>query len=214
MNSEHITLRPITRKDYPFIEDIIRKTWKYDALSSNPKDAKHMARLYLRSCLLRATFSCVAAVDGKVLGVILAGSKKSVPKFALRRTLAQLWSIALLFTTKTGRGIGKFFSTFDQTDEELLKNAGNAFDAEICFFAVDESTRGTGIGTMLFAQALDYLEQEGVKTLYLFTDSSCTYQFYEKRGMQRLGEKTVEFSAHTDYRLNMFIYGLELQAAS
>lgn len=75
MNSEHITLRPITRKDYPFIEDIIRKTWKYDALSSNPKDAKHMARLYLRSCLLRATFSCVAAVDGKVLGVILAGSK-------------------------------------------------------------------------------------------------------------------------------------------
>ena len=69
MNSEHITLRPITRKDYPFIEDIIRKTWKYDALSSNPKDAKHMARLYLRSCLLRATFSCVAAVDGKVLGV-------------------------------------------------------------------------------------------------------------------------------------------------
>ena len=45
MNSKHITLRPITRKDYPFIEDIIRKTWKYDALSSNPKDAKHMARL-------------------------------------------------------------------------------------------------------------------------------------------------------------------------
>ena len=141
-------------------------------------------------------------------------SKKSVPKFALRRTLAQLWSIALLFTTKTGRGIGKFFSTFDQTDEELLKNAGNAFDAEICFFAVDESTRGTGIGKMLFAKALDYLEQEGTKTLYLFTDSSCTYQFYEKRGMQRLGEKTVEFSPHTDYRLNMFIYGLELQAAS
>ena len=109
MNSEHITLRPITRKDYPFIEDIIRKTWKYDALSSNPKDAKHMARLYLRSCLLRATFSCVAAVDGKVLGVILAGSKKSVPKFALRRTLAQLWSIALLFTTKTAEKCRKCF---------------------------------------------------------------------------------------------------------
>ena len=79
---------------------------------------------------------------------------------------------------------------------------------------MDESTRGTGIGKMLFAKALDYLEQEGVKTLYLFTDSSCTYQFYEKRGMQRLGEKMVEFSPHTDYRLNMFIYGLELQAAS
>ena len=79
---------------------------------------------------------------------------------------------------------------------------------------MDESTRGTGIGKMLFAKALDYLEQEGAKTLYLFTDSSCTYQFYEKRGMQRLGEKTVEFSPHTDYRLNMFIYGLELQAAS
>lgn len=213
MNSEHITLRPITRNDYPLIEDIIRRTWKYDALSSNPKDAEHMARLYLRSCLRRATFSCVADVDGKALGIILAGSKKSVPKFAIRRTLSQLWSIALLFTTKTGRGIGKFFSIFDQADEELLKNAGNAFDAEICFFAVDESTRGTGVGKMLFNQALDYLKHEEAKTLYLFTDSSCTYQFYEKRGMRRMGEKAVEFSPHTDYRLNMFIYGLVLQEA-
>lgn len=208
--SGNLTLRPIQKKDYPCIEGIIRKTWKYDGLSRNPKDAQNLSRLYLRSCLKRASFSCVAAEGEKVYGVILAGSKKSLPRVQAGKALSQLFAVLRLFTTRTGRRIGKFFERFDQTDAELLKSCGKNFDAEICFFAVDESSRGLGIGKKLFSAALNYLKSEQVKSLYLFTDSSCTYQFYERRGMKRLGETVVELKPHTDYRLHMFIYGLTL----
>lgn len=211
MNSQNITLRTLTKKDYPYIEDIIRRTWKYDSLTADPKDAKHMARLYLRSCMSRATFSCVAAEDENVLGVILANSKKSAPKFSIKGTLSQLLAVLLLFTTKTGRKLGKFFNRFDDTDTQLLKNCGQTFDGEICFFAMDENSRGKGVGKQLFSSALEYLRKEEAGSFYLFTDSSCTYQFYEKRGMQRLGEKVLTFQPFTDYQLHMFIYGYSLR---
>lgn len=207
MDLMKIRLRPLRREDYPAIEEIIRKTWKYDTLSKNSKDAGHMGRLYLRSCLIRATFACVAVYEGEVLGIILANSKKDKPKHQIRRNLSQLWAIALLFTTKTGRQIGKFFQRFDQVDRELLKNSPRDFDGEICLFAVKENARGTGVGKRLYSAALSYLKSQRAKSFFLFTDTSCTYQFYEKRGMLRLGEKVVEFQPYTNYKLHMFLYG-------
>lgn len=211
MDWEQISLRAVQKKDYPYIEEIIRKTWHYDQLGGSPKDAGHMARLYLRSCLQRATFSRVAVVDGRVLGAILADSKNAKRKGALRRTLAQWWAAALLFTTKTGRKIGRFFQVFEQADRELLAESHRSFDAEICFFAVDESARGTGLGKKLFSVALDDLREKGAKDFYLFTDTSCTYSFYEKRGMRRLGEKVVSCAPYIRYKLHMFLYGDSLQ---
>lgn len=211
MNPEMITLRPLRKEDYPQIEDIIRKTWKYDSLSKSPKDARHMARLYLRSCLRRATFSCVAVENDKVLGIILANSKHAASKPGILSALSQFYAILLLFTTRSGRKLGRFFQRIDTTDIELLQDCSRDFDGEICFFAVDENTRGTGLGKKLFAAALDYLKKEKVHSFYLFTDSSCTYQFYEKRGMQRLAEKVLAFQPLTDYQLHMFVYGYELQ---
>lgn len=211
-----LVFRPLERRDYGAVEDMIRKTWKYDGLGGNPKDAAHMARLYLRSCLRRAGFSCVAADGERVLGVILAGSEKDGRRPALSKAFAQLYAVLLLFSTKTGRRIGKFFERFDQADTALLKGSGRQFGGEICLFAVDQSLRGGGIGKQLYARALDYLKAEGAKDFYLFTDTSCTYQFYEKRGMQRLGEKDMDCRPYTDLHLHMFLYGREVepQAAS
>lgn len=212
MAFETITLRPIRKQDYPFLEDIIRKTWKYDELSGNPKDARHMARLYLRACLRRASFSRVAiADDGQVVGVILAAHKRPAPIPALLRALSQFWATALLFSTKAGRQIGKGFQAFDDVDAALLTDCKRPFDAEICFFAVDECARGLGVGKKLFSAVLDFFKSEAVKSFYLFTDSSCSYPFYEKRGMQRLAARTLDFRPRTDYVLHMFLYGYELQ---
>lgn len=210
MNQENIILRPICRKDYQAIETIIRKTWKYDSICADQKDARHMARLYLRSCLRRANFSCVAEEKGQVLGVILADCKTAAHPGSLYRALAQAWAAGLLFTAKSGRRLGKFFQVFDRTDEELLQETYCSFDGEICLFAMEESVRGKGVGKRLFSEAMKYLKAQKAKKLYLFTDSSCTWQFYERRGMVRLGEKVVEISPRVGYNLYMYIYGCEV----
>lgn len=39
----------------------------------------------------------------------------------------------------------------------------------------------------------EFEKREKGKTIFLYTDSQCTYQFYEHRGFKRVGEKDIEF---------------------
>lgn len=180
-------------------------------MSSNPKDAEHLGSLYLRGCLKRSTFTRVAVNEGKVVGVILASSEKSAPRFAIIRSLSQLYAAMLLFSTKTGRKIGKVFGGFEKVDSELLENSKQSFDGEICLFAVSEECRGAGVGKCLYSAAIDYLKSENAKSYYLFTDTMCTYQFYEKRGMKRIGEKKVKLRPYLNCDLNMFLYSNRIE---
>lgn len=43
---ERIILRDYEKKDAPFLQDIIRKTWQYDRFCSS-KTAERLSRLYL-----------------------------------------------------------------------------------------------------------------------------------------------------------------------
>ena len=40
----NVTYRDLERKDYPYIEKIIRDTWNYDSICDRPSTAKQMAR--------------------------------------------------------------------------------------------------------------------------------------------------------------------------
>ena len=62
-------------------------------------------------------------------------------------------------------------------------------DGEIRFLVANPNIKVKGIGTML----LNELEKrEKGKEIYLFTDDKCTYQFYEHRGFDKVGEKNIE----------------------
>ena len=52
------------------MEEIIRKTWKYDRFCG-PKVAAKMARVYLDSCFTNQTFARVAVVDQQPVGIIM-----------------------------------------------------------------------------------------------------------------------------------------------
>ena len=96
-------------------------------------------------------------------------------------------------------------------DSELLENSKQSFDGEICLFAVSEECRGAGVGKRLYSAAVDYVKSEDARSYYLFTDTTCTYQFYEKRGMKRIGEKKVGLRPYSNHDLNMFIYSYKLE---
>lgn len=67
---EKTVLRDYERKDAPFLQDIIRKTWQYDRFCS-PGTAKRLSRLYLAGCMANQTFMKVAEVGGRPAGVIM-----------------------------------------------------------------------------------------------------------------------------------------------
>ena len=65
----------------------------------------------------------------------------------------------------------------------------NSPDGEIIFLAANPNVKVKGIGTMLLNELAT---REKGKQIYLYTDNACTYQFYEHRGFDRVGEKDIE----------------------
>ena len=200
-----IELREYQKQDFKALETIIRETWHYDDFSS-PKTAIKLARVFLSSCLTNYTFSRVAVMDGNVVGIILANNIAK-HKCPLSNRLLQIKSILSLYSTKEGRNVSKIFGNVNGIDKQLLNENNKIYPAELALFAVSSSCRGKGIGKMLFQSTLDYMKQEKLKEIYLFTDTSCNYGFYEHQGMERRLEKKHIFNIKGQQAvMKFFIY--------
>ncbi len=200
-----IELREYQKQDYYALADIIRKTWNYDKFSS-PKTAGKLARVFLSSCLTNYTFSRVAVLDGKPVGIIL-GKDIDHHKCTLRQRIGQIKTILSLFMSREGRKVSKIFETVNGVDRQLVKECGKSYPAELALFAVDSECRGKGIGKMLFQSVLDYFKQQNLDEFYLFTDTTCNFGFYEHQGMVRRREKRHVF--HMDgqnVKMDFFVY--------
>jgi len=72
---KQILFREIHKKDYESLEEIIRNTWRFDEYF-NSKTAIVLSKVYLSICLMDQTYTQVAVVDGKTLGVIMGKNIK------------------------------------------------------------------------------------------------------------------------------------------
>jgi len=79
---------------------------------------------------------------------------------------------------------------YDDANREMLDfyKRSNDPDGEICFLAANKDLDMKGIGTALLGELA---KRKKGKEIYLFTDTGCTYQFYEHRGFERVGQKDV-----------------------
>lgn len=200
-----LEFREYQKQDFKPLQSVIRETWNYDQLCS-PKTAAKLAKVFLSSCLTNYTFSRVAVLDGKTVGIILVKDKADhKPHFVNR--FRQIQSILSLYLSKEGRNVFKIFGSVNGIDKKLLEECSHPYPAELALFAVSASCRGLGIGKKLFRFALDYLKKEDLKEFYLFTDTSCNYGFYEHQGMTRRCEKEHVFQIRGQQaKMNFFIY--------
>lgn len=135
---------------------------------------------------LRATQIIAAYADHKFVGVILAeikGEKALTHSFGRRAYVAFVNFIQKLFLKE---GVG----AYDEANQQMLRDyvKSNRPGGEIIFLAADPDCGIKGIGTKL----LEELERrEPGKEVYLYTDNACTYQFYEHRGFECVGEKDI-----------------------
>ena len=80
---------------------------------------------------------------------------------------------------------------YDDVNKEMFAKYKETHspDGEIIFLAANPDVKVKGVGTMLLNELT---EREKGKQIYLYTDNACTYQFYEHRGFDRVGEKYIE----------------------
>ena len=153
-----LQLREYQKNDFIALKNIIRKTWRYDEFSS-PKTASRLADVFLSSCLTNYTFSRVAVLNGKPVGIILV---KDIARHTcpLPNRFRQLRAVLSLYLTKEGRAVSKIFENVTGIDRELLRESGKNYPAELALFVMSPSCRGQGVGKALFQAALDYTGQQ------------------------------------------------------
>lgn len=178
-----IILRELRKTDFSALEDVVRKTWNYDRFAT-PKAAKKLAKVYLASCLTNQTYAQIAEVNGKPVGIILG---KNIEKHhcPLRYRWRQITALCQLLASKEGRDILGVFKNIDHIDRELLSQCEKDYKGEVALFALAPEYRGLGIGKKLFLRLMDYMRDEQIEDVYLYTDTSCNFGFYEHQGMKR-----------------------------
>ncbi len=79
---------------------------------------------------------------------------------------------------------------YDSINQEMLAAymETHSPDGEIIFLAANPNVKVKGIGTMLLNELANRAKG---KEVFLYTDNACTYQFYEHRGFDKVGEKDV-----------------------
>lgn len=200
-------LRKFKDSDELHLAEIIRDTWGYHRLSNNPAVSLLMGKIYLNSCLVEQNFNLVAELDGVPVGIIMGYSfnKPEEDNGVYEKRVMEYYSEMMIYPE--GKMILELFSGFEKLDKEMLIETGKHYDGEVVFFVTDSSVRGKHIGTTLYQNLLKELRKHNCKNIFVYTDESCNFGFYEHQGFLRVNQRL-----HNMYenKMEFYLYEKEL----
>lgn len=185
MTQDHITYRSIKPSDFKHLAELIDITWNYSSLAST-FNAQQMSYAFLFSCLANQSFTQVAVKNNQPVGLIMGRIEETNLKQKLY-LLPLFFNLFSLHFTAEGRQAFQSFRRSLHVNKSLLKQTYETYDGELVLFAVSPEVQGEGVGSKLFNNFLHYLRSEGASTFFLFTDTGCTYSFYDNKGLKRTG---------------------------
>ncbi len=163
-------------------------------------------RYLLYSGMIKAT-QMIAAYDGdRFLGLLLScinGEETCFHSLAPKLYVHAVNTIAGAFSrvgaNEYGTACQEMFSNYTKREQP---------DGEITFLSVDPAEEGKGIGTALLRE---YERRERGKLIYLYTDDQCTWQFYDHRGFERVGEKDIMMDSKNKIPLKCMLYSKRIR---
>jgi len=202
-----IELKELEKKDYGRAIDFAVTGMHFEKYTQDKTALKLYGRYFLYLEMERAT-QIIAAYEGDNLVGILMATVRGEPKkyHSFGRGI-----YVKLFKFVMDHLLGGASSPYDDANAEMLNvyRRSNRTDGEICFLASDPDAQGKGIGSRLLAE----LERrEDGRNIYLFTDNNCTWQFYEHKGFDRVGEKEIQMDiAGQDVPLTCLLYAKKME---
>ncbi len=187
-----IQYRAIEKRDYEAVCEIINQSFYLYAYIKKEKVLEEFKKNYIYGCLAEATYTCVAEKDGVIVGIIMgnAKAKYSIVQHMLPviKMIYHSWRMKCL--GKKEEGV-KTFQHLHEIYHSFNKKHKGMFDGVLTLFAVSKEARGFGIGKRLWRRLYDYLKENNVHQIYLYTDSNCNTGFYDKQGFRRIEEETL-----------------------
>lgn len=181
-----ITIKKLAKRDFSKVIDFAIEGMNFNRYVDNKLALRLYGRYFLYLELERATQVIAAYMGNKLVGILMADMKNKSKSFSSfwRSLYVKVFKSIMAIVVKGGADI------YDEANKvmlgKFLKNAKP--DGEICFLAADPTIQGKGIGTQLLNELT---KREKGKLIYLYTDSNCTYQFYENKGFERSEEQEI-----------------------
>lgn len=195
-------IKPLKRKDFGKIQRFAITGMHLSRYTSNRFELYFYAKYFWYLELLRATRIYAAYEGDEFAGVLLLdidGEQKAYRSWWAQKFVALMeWIMQ--------RGYADTSDQYGSANDEMLVNYKQRqhVDGELNFFLVNTEIVGRGIGSQLLVAAEKDLEN---KHIYLFTDDGSTYQFYDKRGFERVGEKQISLPVNgEDVALTAMLY--------
>ena len=201
-----MTIEMLRKKDYSKVIEYAITGMHLDWYMSSKFILNAYGKYFLYMELNRAT-QIIAAYEGDELaGVLFVEIKDEKPvQYSIFRDI-YVKTFDVLQHLFAGGAVG----AYDEANRKMLADYRSRVktDGELIFLAADPNIKGKGTGTVLLEELR---RRESGKRIHLFTDSACTYQFYEHRGFDRVAEEHVELELETgNVSLDCYLYSGEL----
>ena len=206
-----VTYRPFDEEtDFAKIVTMLGDMW-HNEIPEGPVRAAEAGHDFASSYAI-STFSQVAVLDGEPIGVILARSGQA--SAAHQEKWNAIADKCLLAEKKLSAQAYEAYSyelkRTDRIHSNLLDGCNADHNYEATLLIVSASARGLGVGAILISAVKNYLAGQQALSAYLYTDSSCTYTFYDHMGLIREGSHKVKDNPHKIMADEYFIYSFDL----
>lgn len=196
-----LELKELKKKDYKKVIQYAIKGMHFNMYINNKIILNLYGKYFWYLELLNATQVLAVYYGNELAGVLIAdinGEEKYHKSFSKSLYVKFVDFIQKIFF-KGSVGV------YDEVNKKMLEEykKDNKPNGEIRFLASNPDLKIKGIGTRL----LNELEQrEKGKEIYLFTDNLCTWEFYEHRGFDKVGEENIELELDKKIPLRCLLY--------
>ncbi|XRD23579.1 GNAT family N-acetyltransferase [Lysinibacillus fusiformis] len=202
-----VKYRNLEKRDYQQIKKLINEAFNIQRFVKDEKVLELVLNFYLQDCIVCSSFSKVAEKDGKVIGIILGNALKDKLRLKKFHNIFSLTSTILkgFFVSKENKKSFTILSKTQKVYSEMMQGKEKNFQGSIELFIVSQESRGLGVGGELLNQLSTYMKRKKVNSIYVYTDSKCNYNFYDRKKFKRLNEKEINFEQFKD-KLTVFLY--------
>ncbi|MCT4619188.1 MAG: GNAT family N-acetyltransferase [Marinisporobacter sp.] len=170
--------------------ELVQEAWNLHEAYKNPKDMDSIYELYVRDCLDYSEYKeLILDEDDNVCGIMFGSieNRAAIQGIAviIKRIKTLLWSIFKLLRGNFGTMDTAISIYLNQKRDDMAGEVySDYFSSEINLFIVSECLRGQGYGYELMNRYIEFCREKKLSSVFLWTDLSCSYSFYERYGFK------------------------------
>lgn len=193
----NIEYRSASATDFDAIVEIFLANMNLSIFtSSTDKEAlRNLAVMFLANDFRNASYIQIAQCNDEICGVLI-GVTRTISTKALVFDSKPLVKQAKANLRSSDQGVqvlsdlAKNKSPMSPEDDSVTSDC----DSELVFFSTNAKYRRHKIGSTLVASFEAFLRQCHAKKYFVFSDSLCTYQYYDNNGYDRVSTRQNTFN--------------------